>query len=289
VSGVFERAAGFFLLPAAAKHAEPAALPPAVRAVVVGTPSDAVPLAAAHALALRAAVRAPAALVAVWQPSAPEREARRGAAARAAARLAERLSAHGLPSVARGRLSWLALPAETTAAAAAVRRASAIVEGPLVTAMGGPRPAELDTLVAEHDLAIVAADPESPLARAALACLADLGLTASARSPLRRGIPRSLALAGLAAPHAAWSDSGGLAAAHRRQEWPGGTAAAFDGGGVDAGGIDAASDRGGVDAGSIGAASDRGGVDAGSIAAASDREGFDAGGLAPPRCEGSSR
>jgi hypothetical protein len=200
VSGVLQRAAGFFLLPAVAPRAESAPLPPATRVVVVGAPGDAVPLAAAHALALRAAVRAPAALVAVWRPGAEDREARRDAATRAAARLAARLSTHELPSAARGRLAWLVLPADPQAAAAAVRRASAMVEEPLLTALTGPRPAELEGLVAEHDLAIVAADPGSPLARAAVARLADLGVVASARAPLGRGMPRTLALAGLAAP-----------------------------------------------------------------------------------------
>jgi len=207
VSGVLQRAAGFFLLPAAVQRVEPAPVTPATRVIVVGAPADAVPLAAGHALALRAAVRAPAALVAVWRPGAEEREARRDVATRAAARLAARLSAHGLPSAARGRLAWLALPAEPVAAAAAVRRASAMAEEPLVTALTGPRPAQLDGLVAEHDLAIVGADPGSPLARAALARLTDLGVVASARAPLGRGTRRALALAGLAAPR---FDAGGL-------------------------------------------------------------------------------
>ena len=88
-----------------------------------------------------------------------------------------------------------------------------MVEGPLVTALGGPRPAELDGLVAEHDLAVVAADPESPLARAALACLGDLQIAASARAPLGRGMSRALALAGLTAPH----DSLDIAAASHRE------------------------------------------------------------------------
>jgi hypothetical protein len=57
----------------------------------------------------------------------------------------------------------------------------------------------LDGLVAEHDLAVVAASPESALARAALARLADHGIAASACAPLARGVARRLALAGLAA------------------------------------------------------------------------------------------
>jgi hypothetical protein len=210
VSGVLERAAGFFVAPAPTERAEAAALPPAARAVVLGAAEAAVPLAAALALSLRA--RAPA-VVAVW--GAADEHARRDAAGRRAARLAAHLSAHGLPARARGRLAWLALPADPDAAAAAVRRASALVEGPLVSALTGPRPAELDSLVAEHDLAIVAADPESPLARAALARLTEAGFAASAHAPLVRGPRRTLALAGLAAPRL---DAGKLAAASPGEE-----------------------------------------------------------------------
>jgi hypothetical protein len=114
--------------------------------------------------------------------------------------LANRLTGHGMPAVPRGRLAWLTLPDNSAEAAAAVRRASAFVDGPLVTALGGARPPELEGLVGEHDLAIVAADPETPLARAAVARLAARGVTATASPPLRRGVRRALAVAGLAAP-----------------------------------------------------------------------------------------
>jgi hypothetical protein len=180
VNGVLERAVGFFLAPAPTAREEAAALPPAARAVVLGTAQAAVPLAAALALSLRAG--APP-LVAVW--GAGDERARRDAA-------------HELPARARGRLAWLTLPAEPQAAAAAVRRASVIVEGPLVSALAGARPTALDALVAQHDLAIVAADPESPLALAALARLSEAGVAASAHAPLSRGLRRTLVLAGLA-------------------------------------------------------------------------------------------
>jgi hypothetical protein len=204
VSGVLDRAADFFLAPPA-QRTRTAALPPEVRAVVLGASEAAVPLAAALALSLRSGTPA---LVALW--GAVEERMRRDAASRGAARLASRLSAHDLPARACGRLAWLALPAEPGPAAAAVRRASAIVEGPVVTALAGARPAELEALVAEHDLAIVAADPASPLARAALARLAEAGIPGSACAPLGRGIPRTLALAGLAGPRL---DAGRLLAA----------------------------------------------------------------------------
>ena len=122
------------------------------------------------------------------------------AAARSAARLANRLTAHELTAAPRGRLAWIALPPEPPEAVAAVRRASAIVDGPLVTALGGASPPELDDLVAEHDLAVIAVEPDTSLARAAIGRLAARGIAASTYPPLRRGLQRALALAGLTAP-----------------------------------------------------------------------------------------
>ena len=198
MSGGLARAAAFFVAPAAAADTgATGTVPVAARVVVLGAPPDAAPLAAAIALALRAADRAPAALVALWSARGTIAH---GAAMPAAARLAASLARRELPAVARGRLAWLPLEREPLAAADAVRRAAALVDGPLVTAIAGARPAELEELVAEHDLAIVAVEPETALARAALATLAARGIDARACRPPRRGIPRALALGGVVAP-----------------------------------------------------------------------------------------
>jgi hypothetical protein len=218
MSGVLGRAAGFFLAPAAHEPPARAATALAMRTVVLGCAADAVPLAATIAMSPRPGAAGPA-LVAVWSSddavglgassaddSAGEgiessaAPVRRGVATRSAAQLAARLSARELRAVARGRLAWLALPPEPASATAAVRRASAVVDGPLVTALCGPRPVELDGLVAEHDLTVVAAAPDAPLARAAVAQLVTAGVTACACAPLPRGPMRTLALAGLAGP-----------------------------------------------------------------------------------------
>ncbi|HEX5619423.1 MAG TPA: hypothetical protein VFX51_13445, partial [Solirubrobacteraceae bacterium] len=119
---------------------------------------------------------------------------------RAATRLSARVGAGDSPARARGRLAWLSLPEDPIAAASAVRRASALVAGPFVTALAGARPLELEDLIAEHDVAVVVADPESPLARAALAALTARGVPAVVVAPLRRGLARTLALAGIVAP-----------------------------------------------------------------------------------------
>jgi hypothetical protein len=202
VTGLLDRAAGLFLAPAK-PEAPPvsATVPAAARAVVVGTSQDAPPLAAALALTLRAADRAPAALVAVWQPVRDDVEpVARTAATPSASRLATRLARRDLPATARGRLAWLHLPPEPAAAETALRRAAATVEGPLVTALAGPRPPELEPLIEEHDLVLVAADPSTTLAQAALTALADRCVSALACRPLPRGLPRALSLAGLVAP-----------------------------------------------------------------------------------------
>lgn len=192
MSGVLDRAAGFFVAPAAQSPADETAPAAAARAVVLGRAADAVPLAAAIARSPR-----PGGLVAIWPSDDPPR---RAVATRAAARLAARLAARELRAVARGRLAWLAVPPDPAGAVVSVRRASALVDGPLVTALCGPRPPELDGLVAEHDLAVVAAPPDTPLARAAVAQLAAAGVPAHACAPLPRGLMRTLALAGLAGP-----------------------------------------------------------------------------------------
>jgi hypothetical protein len=189
-----ERAASWFITPAAQPaRAASAPFPPAARIVVLGTAPDVAPSAAAIALALRA----PTALVALWRADRP---IVRGVATRAAARLAARLAARDLPAVPRGHVAWLGLPEEAGDAALVVRQASALVEGPLVTALAGARPPELEALVAEHDLAVVAADADTPLAHVALGGLAARGIEAIACPPPRRGVPRRLALAGLAGP-----------------------------------------------------------------------------------------
>jgi hypothetical protein len=197
VSGRLERAAAWFIVPAEAPgHVAAAPVPPAARVAVIGTAADVAPLAAAVALSLRA----PSGLVALWADEPPPPG---GLATRAAAKLAARLASRDLAAVARGRIAWMALPDDPDEAATAVRRASAAVDGPLVTALAGARPPALEQLVGEHDMAIVAADPGTALARAALAGLAARGLEAAACPPLRRGLGRRAALAGLSAPRLA--------------------------------------------------------------------------------------
>jgi len=198
--GWLARAAAFFVAPASEDApARATTIPPAARAVVLGAPGEVVAAAAAVALGLRGPDAPPAALVALWRGDPPAA----GVASRSAARLSARVAAGEFPTRARGRLAWLSLPDDPVAAAGAVRRASALVAGPCVTALAGARPPELETLIAEHDVAVVVADPETPLASAALAALRSRGVPAVAVPPLQRGVARALALAGLTAPRLA--------------------------------------------------------------------------------------
>jgi hypothetical protein len=196
-STVLDRAAGWFVAPPA-ERPRPAvvAAPPdhAPRAVVLGAPDDAPALAGALAGALRTASRSATAAVAVWASTVQvdSRPAAAPLAFPAARRLAGRLALRGLDARARGRLAWL-----DRATVEDVQRLNSL-DAPLVLAVGAPRTAAIDSLLAEQDLiAIVDADPDGPLARMAVAGLANLAAVAVACQP-PYGPVRLLALAGLA-------------------------------------------------------------------------------------------
>ncbi len=228
MSDLLTRAAALFITPAATAPERETSSPPrfAPRALVLGTPKDAPPVAAALGNELRRANRWPAALVAVWcptvdpndtvnaptqsaptaaHPSAPasdgptdHQDVRRDRPAHAAARrLAARLGSRGIPATARGRLAWLPLPADPGPGLAMAERAAAAIDVPAVLALAGPRPAEAEPLLAELDLvAVVAGADAGPLATLVLDHLNGLAAPAVAVHPLR-GASRRLALAGL--------------------------------------------------------------------------------------------
>jgi hypothetical protein len=178
---------------------------PLSRVAVLGPPAAVPPLAAAIGLTCRARARVPAALVALW-PSAGADDSgalphTAGPALPGAAALAARLSRRGLPVSARGRLAWLALPAGAEEAVPMLRNAEAACgDVPVVLAIARPRDAAVDAVLAERDLLVVAASPESPLAGAAGADVSALGVPARACAPLPPGAPRLAALAGLRGP-----------------------------------------------------------------------------------------
>jgi hypothetical protein len=172
-----------------------------LRAAVLGAATDAVPLGALLANALRAWAGAPVAAIGVWAPGAGSSMGARPATL-AASRLAARLSARGLPAVARGRLGWVALDAHPVAAAVAARRASGALEVPLVVVLAGPRCEAVEGLLAEQDLVVFAcAEPDGPLARLAIAGCAGAALACAAPPPgPARWLARSGAAGGRALP-----------------------------------------------------------------------------------------
>lgn len=172
------RALDFFLEPAAGRPPSPSRVAPwraraatrmPLRAAVLGSVDEAVPVGALLANAMRSAAGAPAAGLAVWAPGASD-VVRAGPASFGSARVAARLAARGLPAVGRGRLAWMALDEHPVAAAVAARRAAGALEVPLVVVLAGARCEVVEGVLAEQDLVVVAAgEPDGALARLAVA------------------------------------------------------------------------------------------------------------------------
>ena len=201
--------------------AEPAAPPPAslpaassplpapapTRAVVLGAAAVVLPVAAACAGELRARARAVAAVVCIWMPpgaasqveeEAPAARSPAGATTPGARRLAARLTAAGLKATACGRLAWLALDPDPSAAAGEFARCGSVADVPLVLAVAGARPEAFEGLLADADvcLAVLPADSDPTLRELALALLPVRERAVVA--PLPAGPPRWAAMAGLA-------------------------------------------------------------------------------------------
>jgi hypothetical protein len=121
-----------------------------------------------------------------------------GATTPAVRRLAARLAAHGFAATASGRLVWVVLDPAPADAATQVTRARALADVPIVLAIAGARPAALEPLLADAELALVVlpAGAEEPLRTLALATLPSHGSLAV--PPLPPGPPRWAAMAGLA-------------------------------------------------------------------------------------------
>jgi hypothetical protein len=231
MTGLLARAASFVVEPTAAAETRTMA-PTGARALVLGTPADAPPFAAALAGALRARERAPAAVVCVWSaadrptPAAPSTLGPSGAApprgpsapgpatsfwsAGGARRLAARLAARDLAVRAAGRLVWLSLPEDTGEAAAILGRLLGWLDAPIVTVLAGPRSAEHDALVADHDL-VVALRPGVGGALSAAGALAAAGAEALTALALEGLAGWSLACDPLPAGPARWRARAGLA------------------------------------------------------------------------------
>jgi hypothetical protein len=172
--------------------------PPGI--AVLSAAADAQALGAGLGLALARHRRAPVAAVCVWTGDVETRTGWRAPALPAARRLAATLAARGHDARATGRLAVVRLPTPAGDAAAGARRAAgAAGAAPTVLALGGPRDAAFDDLLAVQDLVVVATPrgTQPTLARLAVAGLAPATAGACACEVPPGAGARVLATAGL--------------------------------------------------------------------------------------------
>jgi hypothetical protein len=164
----------------------------------------AVAVAAAGILARRA--RAACALACVWTaPEGHRHPEARPPAGRASRRLAAALCARGLDALPCGRAAVVALPPDPDEAVAAAGRATAAAgAAPAVLALGGPRAAAFDDLIAAQDRVLVVTRPDGAGAIGALAVagLPTGGPPHETCAVALGTVARALAAGGLATPAA---------------------------------------------------------------------------------------
>lgn len=152
----------------------------APEAIVVLAPAGLID-AASHAVAGAALGRGGHRSVLVCRWCADARPLPRPLLGGPAGRVVRRLQAHGFDAVARRRSTIVALPVEAGEVLGAVEQVCRWAEpGPLVIALGGPRPPVLDGMVAAADAVIVARSQSGDAEIAQLALL-------RAAAPGRRG------------------------------------------------------------------------------------------------------
>lgn len=171
MSGAGEMLRGWFVvMPEAVAHPPGRVAAPPPAHAVLASARDAAALGAALGLAVARERRAPCVLVCCWTGESGAGHGWRGPAGPAARRLAAGLMARGHDAVAAGRLVRVSLPCDADAAMAAARRAIAAAgTAPTVLAIGGPREATVDALLAEQDHVLIAGRPGDGERLAALA------------------------------------------------------------------------------------------------------------------------
>jgi hypothetical protein len=176
------------------------AAPAAVALLCAADDARALGVAAASLLGRRSG--AGCGLACIWTAPEPHRHPDPQApASRAARRLTAALAGRGLDAQACGRAATVALPADPAhAVAAAARAAAAAGDAPVVLALGGPRAAAFDELLAEQDRLVVVTPPGGD---ATIGPLALAGLPVATGRVHTIGLSRAgraLAAAGLAVP-----------------------------------------------------------------------------------------
>jgi hypothetical protein len=177
----------------------PPRMPPGI--AVLSMASDAAALGGALGLVLARRGREPVVAVCLWTDGCAPRAVWRAPALPAARRMAAALAARGHDVRPAARLALVLLPASEPDAAAQARRAAAAAgPAPTVLALGGPRGAAFDALLAEQDLVVVATrgDADPALAQLALDGLAGAAVRACLCEVPPAHPARSLAAAGVA-------------------------------------------------------------------------------------------
>ncbi len=179
--------------------AEPAPrTPPGV--ALLAPADEAQPLASALGLALASRRRARVVVICMWTAGSAGRPWWRAPATPAARRLASAFDARGHDTRTAGRLVLVRLAAGPAEASIEARRATAAAgDAPTVLALGGPRVAEFDELLAEQDLVVVAtpSGTDPALSRLALSGLAREAARACAWEIPAAQLGRAAAAAGL--------------------------------------------------------------------------------------------
>lgn len=202
MTGLLEKAAGFFVAPTQTAAFAPPRPRPAVIGLVAAEP-DVLVASGAVAASLRREAKAATALACVWRGHDDLPLPAPAPAGPGVSRIAAKLARRGLQARQCGLVCVVELPAEAGAATAAFREAVAAADAPVVLALARREPA-FDGLLAESDRLVLAAaeDADALLGDLAYEGLARLGPSVQ-RLPLPRGlIARQAARLGLRTPAA---------------------------------------------------------------------------------------
>jgi hypothetical protein len=153
------RVSELFVAPAARPRpaATVATLAPAV--AVLCPPADILSQGSAVAMALATLAQRRSAALAVWCPAGDTGRMPRAPGMRVASRLAAAAAGLGLEARASGRIARILLPADTTAAASAGQRLTAL-DAPTAIVLAGPRDEAIDRLLVAQDAVVVLRRPE---------------------------------------------------------------------------------------------------------------------------------
>ncbi len=158
---MLERIGGLFVVPSSPSVADRAAAVSAVSVGLLCESRDALTAGSAMALLLARRHRVPCAALYLW-PSSAIGGGIRLPSSRAARRLANALSAHGLEASTAGRIARVGLTQDPQVAAVEISRAISVAgDTPFVLVLAGPRNMALDGLLQRCDVVATVVDASS--------------------------------------------------------------------------------------------------------------------------------